>query len=376
MKIASIVCAYPPYAGGIGNSARQINELLGDKHEISVFTPFTAKPWLRYGHGAFTPQLLWRLRDFDYIYLHYPFFGTAEIVWLFKLFNPQKKLIIHYHMDVKHSGWITKLLSFPSRLIRTSLLKQSELIVTASLDYLKSSQIKKYYEKNSGKFKEIPFAVDTKKFQPRLFNRPTDNKALAKAKEIINYVNDKFIKQRALNFLFIGGLDKAHYFKGLEVLFQALFLTTKTNWRLKIIGDGDNRFNYEESVRRLLLDKKIEFAGKLSEPELIRSLQNADLLILPSINSNEAFGIVLIEALACGVPVIASDLPGVRRVFNPEIEGLLAKPNDVQDLKNKLEFILGNEGARRKMAQAARQLAEEKYALALMKTRLENLFIS
>lgn len=376
MKIASIVCAYPPYAGGIGNSARQINELLGEKHDISVFTPFTAKPWLRYGHGAFLPQLLWRLRDFDYIYLHYPFFGTAEIVWLFKLFNPKKKLIIHYHMDVRHSSWITKLLSLPSRIIETSLLKQSEIIVTASLDYIKSSQIKKYYSQNNSKFREIPFAVDTKKFQPRLLNRPTNNQALVKAREIIDYVNDKFIKQRAINLLFVGGLDKAHYFKGLEVLFQALFLSTKTNWRLKIVGDGDNRFNYEESVRRLLLDKKIEFAGKLSELDLIRSLQNADLLILPSINGNEAFGIVLIEALACGVPVIASDLPGVRRVFTPNIEGLLAKPNDIQDLKNKIEFILNNEKIRRQMSQTARLLAEERYNLPLMKTRLENLFIS
>jgi hypothetical protein len=101
MKIASIVCAYPPYAGGMGNSAKQINELLSDKHEIKTFTPYTTKAFLRYGHGAFFPQLLWQLKKFDYIYLHYPFFGTAEIVWLFKIFHKKQKLIIHYHMDVK-----------------------------------------------------------------------------------------------------------------------------------------------------------------------------------------------------------------------------------------------------------------------------------
>src|SRR5574344_1764417 len=99
MKIASIVCTFPPYAGGIGNSAFRINKLLEDKHEITVFTPATIKPWLHYGLGAFIPQLFWKLNKFDYIYLHYPFFGTAEVVWFFKLFFKRPKLIIHYHMD-------------------------------------------------------------------------------------------------------------------------------------------------------------------------------------------------------------------------------------------------------------------------------------
>lgn len=376
MKIASIVCAYPPYAGGIGNSARQINELLGNKHDISVFTPFTTKPWLRYGHGAFMPQLLWKLKKFDCLYLHYPFFGTAEIVWFFKLLNPQKKLIIHYHMDVKQASWITKLLSLSGLLIRASLLKQAEIIVTASLDYIKSSQIKNYYEKNPNKFREIPFAVDTKKLQPKLINRLTENQILAKAQKIVHYVNDKFIKKNIVNLIFVGGLDQAHYFKGIDILLEALFLSTHTNWRLKIIGDGDRRFAYEEKSRRLLLNDKIEFTGRLSDADLLRSLQNADLLILPSINNNEAFGIVLIEALACGVPVLASDLPGVRKVFEEGVQGLLAKPNDVNDLKNKIELILTNEQLRRQIALGARNLAEEKYNLELMKERLENLLPS
>jgi glycosyltransferase involved in cell wall biosynthesis len=376
MKIACVVCAYPPYAGGIGNSAQQINNLLGENHHISVFTPTTTKPWLRYGHGAFMPQLLWKLKRFDYIYLHYPFFGANEIVWLFKLISPKTKLIIHYHMDVKHSNWLTSLLSAPSKLILGSLLNRSEIIVSASLDYIKSSQIKNYYQKHSSKFREIPFAVNTKKLQPKLINRLTKNEILTRTQKIVHYVNDKFIKKNIVNLVFIGGLDEAHYFKGIDILLEALFLSTCQNWRLKIIGDGNRRSVYEEKAKNLLFNNKIEFTGKLSDAELTRSLQNADLLILPSINSNEAFGIVLIEALACGVPVLASDLPGVRKVFTEGVQGLLAKPNNANDLKNKLEFILSNEPVRRQMAIAARQLAEEKYNLELMKARLENLLKS
>ncbi|MFZ4631891.1 MAG: glycosyltransferase family 4 protein [Patescibacteria group bacterium] len=371
MKIASIVCAYPPYSGGIGNSAQQINQLLGENNEITNFTPSTTKPWLRYGHGAFLPQIFFKLNSFDYIYLHYPFFGTAEVVWFFKLFFKRPKLIIHYHMDVKGLNLFAKILSLPSRLILNSLLKQSKIIVSASFDYIKSSDIKNYYKKHPNKFREIPFAIDTDKFQVKLINRKLENKSIARAQEIIHYINDKFIKRDRVNLLFVGGLDKAHYFKGIDILLNSLFLTTHENWRLKIIGDGDLRLGYEELAQNLKLNNKIEFTGKLSEAELIRAMQNADLFILPSINSNEAFGIVLIEALACGVPVIASNLPGVRSVFSDHVQGLLVEPGSSEDLRKKLEFIFNNEKIRRVMSLAARRLAEEKYDLKKMKAKLE-----
>lgn len=374
MKIASIACAWPPYSGGIGNSASQISRLLSGRHEVTDFHPNNLKPWLRYGHGAFLPQLLWRLRRFDYIYLHYPFFGTAEIVWLFKLFCRRPKLIIHYHMDVKNLSWTARLLSLPSYLIRSSLLDQADIIVSASLDYVKNSQIKKYYRAHSEKFREIPFGVDLEKFRPNALKRPSDNQAMARAKEMISYVNDRFIKKNRFDLLFVGGLDRAHYFKGIDILLGALAEIKFDNWRLKIVGGGDLKSDYEKKARDLGLADKVEFTGRLEENDLIRSYQNADLLVLPSINKNEAFGIVLIEALACGAPVLASDLPGVRRVFNNYQEGWLTEPGDKQDLKQKLEFILADTDKWRTMPGAARRLAEKKYGLALMAESLDNLF--
>ncbi len=374
MKIASIVCTFPPYAGGIGNSAFRINKLLEDKHEITVFTPATIKPWLHYGLGAFIPQLFWKLNKFDYIYLHYPFFGTAEVVWFFKLFFKRPKLIIHYHMDVDGLSPLARLLSWPNYLIRRSLLNQADTIITASFDYIKNSRIKNYYQAHPEKFKEIPFGVDTEKFRPKMADRAA-NDLIAKAQAIVNYINDKFIKKRRLNILFVGGLDSAHYFKGVEILLNALFLSTNRNWNLKIVGDGNLRPHYEETAGHLKIDNQVEFAGNLPEPELIRAFQEADLFVLPSINRNEAFGLVLIEALACGVPVIASDLPGVRRVFENNKQGLVVEAGDIKDLTKKLEFIFNNENLRKEMAAAARRLAEQKYDLKKIKDRLESLFV-
>jgi len=374
MKIAQIVCAYPPYAGGIGNSAHQIARLLGDEHAITNYTPQTLKPWLKYGHGAFLPQLLFHLGKFDYIYLHYPFFGAAEIVWLYKILGGKSKLIIHYHMDVKNLSLIAKVLSCPSRLIRNQLFNQAEIIISASLDYVKSSQIKKYYSQNPDRFREIPFGLDLQKFQPKEINQKPKNIIMAKAIEMVNLINEKFIKKNKLNLLFVGGLDDAHYFKGVAVLLSALSELDRNNWQLKIVGDGNKRQSFENLSSNLNIRNQITFAGKINNSDLIKAYQEADLLILPSINSNEAFGIVIIEALACGVPVIASDLPGVRSVFTNSQEGLLCRPNDSHDLKDKLQFILDHEEKRKEMSQAARRLAEKKYDELRVGEKLKQLF--
>jgi len=375
MKIAQIVCAYPPYTGGIGNSAYRFYELLNDKHEITNFTPDNLKPLWRRGHGAILPQLLWKLRKFDYLYLHYPFFGTAEIIWLFKIFFSRPKLIIHYHMDVQNISAANKFLSIPSLLIRKSLFKQAEKIVTASLDYVKNSQIKNFYQSYPEKFQEIPFGIDLNKFEPNPIGQPSPNNLVAKVKNIVRHINDLFIKKDRLDLIFIGGLDKAHYFKGVNILLNSLPSLDQRRWNLKIVGEGNLKVDYQNLSARLNLENRVEFVGKLSDKEMIKALQNSDLLVLPSINNNEAFGLVLIEALACGVPVIASDLPGVRSVFEDKREGLLVVPGSVEDLNRKLEFILKNEPLRRDMAKAARRLALRKYDQALMKQRYENLFI-
>ena len=374
MRIASIACAFPPYAGGIGNSADTISRLLRAEHEVVDFTPYNTKPWLKYGHGSVLGSLLWKLGSFDYIYLHYPYFGTAEIVWLFKLFNRRTKLIVHYHMDVAGLKPLARLLSLPSRLIRSALLDKADLIVTASLDYVKHSQIKEYYADHPEKFREIPFAVDLERFKPGNLKQPAGNPLLAKAKEIVNFISAKFIKKNRYSLLFVGGLDTAHYFKGVDILLRAVAGIGDLDFELTIAGDGDKRREYEALATRLDLDKKVRFVGKLSDQELVRTYQKADLLILPSINNNEAFGIVLIEAMACGVPVMASNLPGVRSVFRDREEGLLVEPGSVFDLEQKLAFFMSDRDMAADMAKKARALAESRYGEGSMAEKLNGLF--
>jgi len=386
MKIAQIVCAFPPYAGGIGSSAKRYGEILSSDNEVTTFTLRPLKervtstpnlkylnPILRYGHGGLPGSLLFSLRKFDCLYLHYPFFGATEIIWLFLLFRPKTKLVIHYHMDTTSLPGFLKILAAPSYLIRNSLFKKADKIITGSLDYINNSDISKFAQKFPDKFIEIPFGLDTNLFCPKM---PEHNQGLmAKTKEIINFVTKNFIKRGQANLLFVGGLDSAHYFKGLPILFKALTNLKNKNWRLNIVGSGNLQSSYEQQTESLNLKNQIKFLGRLDDVALIKTYQESDIFILPSINRHEAFGIVLTEAMSCGVPVIASDLPGVRRVFRDGLDGRLFHTGDADDLSEKIDELLNNENRRLEMGRSARTYAIQKYSWDKIADRLKKVFI-
>ena len=363
MKIAQVVCIYPPQIGGIGKAAEKIQKILSDYYDISVFTVnnkyndnqkniIKLKPLLKLGNGAILFSLLGKLKKFDIIYFHYPFFGTGIIIWLFKIFNPSKKIIIHYHMDVRQKNIIYKILSWPEEIIKKSLFKKSDIIVSASIDYIKNSQIKNIYKHYDQKFIEIPFSVNTEEFKPK---------------------SDSSKKNNVI--LFVGGLDRAHYFKGVNILLTAVSLIKNIDFELKLIGSGNLMDEFKKTAKDLKISDKTFFLGQVDKNELIENYKNTKVLVLPSINTNEAFGIVLIEAMACGTPVIASNLPGVRSVFKNNESGLTVEPENVEDLKNKLEIILKN-NISDEMGKNARKTVEDKYSDKIIKEKMINLIRS
>jgi glycosyltransferase involved in cell wall biosynthesis len=180
--------------------------------------------------------------------------------------------------------------------------------------------------------------------------------------------NEKIGEGGIKTILFVGGLDRAHYFKGLEILLQAAagladrFGGGKVfDWRLLIIGDGELKPRYEKIAVDSGIADRVEFCGAAGYDELPGYYRRADLVVLPSVTRGEAFGLVLLEAMASGIPVIASGLPGVRKVFKDGVQGFLIEPGDARDLAEKIGRILSDDGLREKMGRAGRKLTEEKY---------------
>ena len=379
MKIAQIVCTFPPYRGGIGNSVYNISESLADLgHEVTVFTPnynykikdefnrpegkFTVlrlNPLLKYGNAALLPQLAWKLKNFDIIHLHYPFYGALKPILLIKLLSGRKmKLIVHYHMDSSARGFKGAVFYLYNILFLPLLARAAKIITCASLDYVKHSDLGKYYKAKPNKFRQILFGVNLEQF--------------------VTYHDNKNKQRENKVILFVGGLDKAHYFKGLEYLLKALNIILKkpelSSTVLKVVGSGDLLPYYKDCVRDLGLEKNVKFYVNVDNSKLVDFYNYSDCLVLPSINKAEAFGLVLLEAMACSTPVVASNLPGVRSVLKNGREGLLVRPGDVNDLANKIKAILSDKKLAERMGLAGRELVETKYTWAKVAKRLDSIY--
>jgi len=174
--------------------------------------------------------------------------------------------------------------------------------------------------------------------------------------------------------LLVANLDRAHYFKGVEVLLNALAQLPR---RVKgiIVGEGDMRSQYESKARKLKIESRVVFAGRVPDTTLREFYQLADVTILPSTTRGEAFGLVLLESLACGTPVIASNLPGVKTVVADGKDGYLVKPGDVDDLTEKISFLLENRERIWEMGMWGRAKIVERYSWGKIIRKLETIYI-
>ena len=379
MKIAIITPTFPPYAGGIGKvaafNARELKKL---GHQVTVFTPFyqpvkeefgdleikRLKPLFKYGNAAFIPALGKMLKGFDIIHLHYPFFGGAELIWLQsrRLKKNGAKTILHYHMDVVGQGFLKTIFRFHNKFILPRLAKKADKILFTSFDYGNESNLSAELKKNSQNFMELPNGVDSRKFEPQ-----PKNENLLKKYEI--NPDDKII-------LFVGGLDKAHYFKGIEYLLQAANILRQANyfWRLIIVGEGNLKNYYADYAGQLGLDNEVIFTGYVADDDLPKYYNLTDVCVLPSIDKSEAFGLALIEAMACAKPVVATNLAGVRSVVENEINGLLAEPKNADSLAAKINHLLVNPEIAKDFGLAGRKKVEEKYEWGRIGRKLDELY--
>ena len=141
--------------------------------------------------------------------------------------------------------------------------------------------------------------------------------------------------------------------KGVNYLLEAMppILRAFPDCRLAIVGDGSQRAELERQAQDLGLAQAVTFTGALSQAEVRRWMQRARLSVLPSIE--EGLGVVLLELLACGTPVVASRVGGIPDVVTPAV-GRLVPPGDPAQLAEAICALLGDLPAWAEMSGRAR----------------------
>jgi glycosyltransferase involved in cell wall biosynthesis len=363
MRIAHVTATFPPQYSGTGTVCYH-NALglarLG--HEVTVFTAAPAAggeghdppgvtvrrlpTLLRFGNAPLLPGLLW-LNGFDLVHLHYPFYFGAELLWL-KSLTRGLPYIVTYHQDVLFAGALGTMARWHHRLLGTRILRRACRVLATSWDYAHASRLAGLLDTDPQRVSELPNGVDTDRFHPKV-----DGDSVRQTHGLRH--TDHIV-------LFVGALDRAHHFKGIEVLLLAMAQLRSETVHLWVVGEGDLRESYQRRAHQSGLAERVVFCGRVSERELAERYAACDVLVLPSTTIGEAFGVVLLEAMASGKPVIASDLPGVRAVVSDGQDGLLVRRGDASNLAQAIGRLLDDSRLRRQMGQQGRCKVEAQYA--------------
>lgn len=352
LRIAIVSPVYPPYRGGIGTvAAHDAAQLRSAGHAVEIFTPAYTKqtvkeasitrlqPFYAWGNAAVLFGLVSKLRGFDVVHLHYPFFGS-DILATFacKLWNIP--LVVTYHMKPKAKGVLAATFAVYRAVLQPMIFRVARAVLVSSNEYGDEQRVMHR--------RRIvhPFSVDTDRFAPGDRHAAQDHFGISHDLPVI---------------VFVGGLDAAHYFKGIEALLRA-FATMQVKAQLLIVGDGNRREHFEALARGLYILDRVHFVRSVPFEDLPIAYQAADLHVLPSIDRSEAFGIVTQEAMATGIPSIVSDLPGVRTLVVPETTGAHVAPNDIDALAQILDRFCADRERRMRCGTAARERAVKEFS--------------
>ena len=165
------------------------------------------------------------------------------------------------------------------------------------------------------------------------------------------------LRDGKVNILFLGRLEQR---KGLGILLRAYAQVKELmpELRLVIVGSSRDRARrrYEQFVEGHGV-RDVVFAGFVSDEDKPRYFASADIYCAPN-TGKESFGIVLLEAMASGIPVVASDIPGFAQVINPGREGILVRRDDPLNLASALSLLAGNPDLRARLAAAGLRRAQ------------------
>jgi rhamnosyl/mannosyltransferase len=242
-------------------------------------------------------------------------------------------LICTYHSDIIRQKVVSSLI----HPLHERALSKSSAIICTSPNLIESSAV---LRRHRSKCHIIPFGI-----------KVPDEEA-AKASEYYKYTP------------FVLAVGRLVYYKGFDLLIRAFAKVSKVA-NLVIVGDGPLKGALQQLIEDLGLTKRVFLIGNIADISPIYGA--CDLFVLPSIANNEAFGLVQLEAMAFGKPVINTNLPtGVPYVSRHEETGLTVPVNDESAMTQALERLLSDSELRSKLGKAARQRAKAHFSLTAM----------
>ncbi len=188
----------------------------------------------------------------------------------------------------------------------------------------------------------------------------------------------KPVEQDKKDSLTIGIVKSLEPKYGIEFLIRAFakIKDVRPNLHLLIVGSGFLRKELENLVIRLEIAKQTQFAGRVPHPQVPRWLNQIDIFVNPSVHESETFGVAVLEASACELPVITSNIGGLPEVVRDGVTGFLTPPKDVDALAEKLEALIKDAGLRQKMGKAGREFVKKHYDWNENAKIMENLYDS
>ncbi|NEB93333.1 glycosyltransferase family 4 protein [Streptomyces bauhiniae] len=309
--IVQITPYYPPHLGGLERVVSHLAREQATQHDVRVLTtalgsagaPRAAREdgvmvhrhrAVEVAHTAIAPGLaahVARLPKEAVLHLHCAHALLPEIVALATRLRGTR-FVLHFHLDVDASGPLGALLPYYKKHVFGRVLRAAAGVI--ALTDAQAAFLTETYRVPADRVHVVPNGVAESYFMPPRAPEPGP-----------------------LDLLYVGRLDAQ---KNVTRLVDALSLA-RQDVRLRIVGDGELRGRLETHADRLGL-RNVEFSGGLHGEDLVKAYADADAFVLPS--DREGMPLVVLEAMAAGLPVIATDVPGSRELVSGT--GLLAAP--------------------------------------------------
>lgn len=277
----------------------------------------------------------------DLVHLHVP--NPAAVIALMAS-RYRGRVVVTWHSDIVRQ----RILGKAFQPVMQAFIRRCSSVIVSSPNYIQSSQ---FLIDNREKCRIIPFGIEVARFQKR-------------ESSAIGSIREKFGPRMVL------AVGRLVYYKGLEFLLRAM---VKVKGNLAIIGDGPLRGCLEEEARALGIAERVSFLSGIEN--LVPYYQACDVFVLPSIARNEAFGIVQLEALAAGKPVVNTLLSsGVPFVSVDGQTGFSVPPRDSDALASALNRLLDEPDLCSRFGAAGRERVNREFTLEKMTSRILSLY--